>query len=152
MGKILLSVFLSTTVVLSMTPSSTAQAASAETLITGYVLEAGAPLSGVTVIASCGRYFADADITDTTGSYLTSLPAAECGPLSDVELVAVFDTSFATARGITYKVTSKLNIASTTILMDSLDRHMNLLVSPGTYSPSPCCKGIVAQLSDNDVD
>lgn len=117
MRKILLSVFLSTVIVLSVGPASTVQAASAETLITGYVLEAGAPVSGVTVIASCGRYFADTDVTDATGAYLTSLPIAECGWGSDVELVAISATNFATARGTTYKVTSKLNMTNSTILM-----------------------------------
>jgi hypothetical protein len=118
MRKMLLSVFLSAAV-LSLVPTSAAQAAGAQTLITGYVLEASAnvPLSGVTVIASCGRYFADIDITDATGAYLTSLSAAECGPLSDVELIAISNANFAAARGTTYKVTSKLNIANTIILM-----------------------------------
>jgi len=117
MRKILLSVFLPTVFVLSVIPASTAQAASAETLITGYVLRAGAPLSGATVIASCGRYFADADVTDATGAYLTSLPITECGWGSDVELIAISATNFATARGATYRVTNKLNIVNTTILM-----------------------------------
>lgn len=108
---------MSTVVALSLTPTTSAQASSAQTLITGYVQAAGVPLSGVTVIASCGRYFADTDVTDATGAYLTSLSIAECGWGSDVELVAVSNADFATARGTTYKVTSKLNIADTMILM-----------------------------------
>lgn len=117
MRKILQIVFLSVVFALNVAPASTAQAAGAQTLITGYVLKAGAPLSGVTVVASCGRYFADTDVTDATGAYLTSLPIAECEWGSDVELVAISTTNFATARGTTYKITSKLNIANTTILM-----------------------------------
>lgn len=117
MRKTLLSALVSTVFALSVAPAGTAQASSAQTRITGYVLDGGAPLAGVTVIASCGRYFADMDVTDATGAYLTSLSADECGPLSDVELVATSNNNFATARGTTYKVTSRLNIANTTILM-----------------------------------
>jgi len=117
MRKILLAVFLSTIIALILAPATSAQASSAQTLITGYVQIRGVPLSGATVIASCGRYFADTDVTDATGAYLTTFPIAECGWGSDVELVAISSTNFGTARGTTYKVTSKLNIANTTILM-----------------------------------
>lgn len=117
MKRVLQSILLAT-IAVAIAPSSTAYAAGGATLITGYVLKAGVPQSNVTVIASCGRYFADADITDATGTYLTAFPISECGWGSDVELLAISSTSFGTARGMTYKVTSKLNIANTTILIE----------------------------------
>lgn len=102
---------------LVVAPSSIVHAAAPETLITGYVFKDNAPLSTMTVIASCGRYFADADVTDATGAYLTSFPISECGWGSDVELLAISSTDVATARGTTYKVTSKLNVANTMIFV-----------------------------------
>jgi len=110
-----LGIFLAIITAVGVAPSGVAHAASPETLITGYVFKAGVPLSGMTVVASCGRYFADTDVTDATGAYLTTLPISECGWGSDVELIAISSSGSATARGMTYKVNSKLNIANTTI-------------------------------------
>lgn len=115
MRKVFQGTVLAVALVVSVASPGVAHAASPETLVTGYVLKNGLSLSGMTVTASCGRYFADTDVTDATGAYLISFSISECGWGSDVELLATSDTDFATARGTTYKVTSKLNIANTII-------------------------------------
>jgi len=116
MRKMFQGVSLAAALIVSTTQSGVVHAASsAKTLVTGYVIKNDVPISGMTVVASCGRYFADTDVTDATGAYLISFSISECGWGSDVELLATSDTDFATARGMTYKITSKLNIANTTI-------------------------------------
>jgi|GEM_PF-1388442 len=115
MKRLLLSIPLALIIAFGVAPSGIAHADTPKTLITGYVFKMGKPMPGMTVVASCGRYFADADITDATGAYLTSLPTSQCGWGSDVELMAISATDWGTARGMTYRVNSKLNIANTPI-------------------------------------
>jgi hypothetical protein len=117
MKKTLSSIIMLSLLLVGIVPASAHAASDGRTLITGYVTEKGKGVEGATVVASCGRYFAATDVTDATGAYLTTLPIVECGWGSDVELLAVTDTNFGTARGYTIRITSKLNIANTPILL-----------------------------------
>lgn len=118
MKQVLWGMLLATVLALGVTPSNIAHAAAPETIITGYVFKNGAPLPGMVIFASCGPFGADVDATDATGAYLTSLPISQCGWGSHVELFAFSSHDTGSAQGTVHKVTSKLNIVNTNILIE----------------------------------
>lgn len=81
-----------------------------QTYITGHVTQNGQPVSGVVVLAGCGRYFADTDRTDDSGTYLVSFPAWQCGWGSEIQLLVNNDTAYGNAAGLTEKINSKYNL------------------------------------------
>jgi hypothetical protein len=118
MKKRILSMFVAILAVAGVLCGGVAHAAPLSiTMITGVVTHSGTPVAGATVVASCGRYFADTDVTGADGAYLTSLPISECGWGSDVELLAITDTNFGTALGRANQITSRLNVADTDIAL-----------------------------------